>query len=60
MKHLLSLMLMVSMAGVMSAKAQTALDLNEGLQVAAGAQAEEFHAVVVGEDGADVFRAAVV
>jgi hypothetical protein len=42
MKHLLSLMLMVSMAGALPVKAQTALDLNEGLQVAKGAQEGEF------------------
>jgi hypothetical protein len=55
MKHLLSLMLMVSMAGVMSAKAQTALDLNEGLQVAAGAQAEDFTLSWWGKTGRTYF-----
>jgi hypothetical protein len=42
MKHLLSLMLMVSMAGALPVKAQTALDLNEGVQVSQGAQEGEF------------------
>ena len=42
MKYALSWLLAWFMAGVMSAKAQTATDLNEGLQVAVGAQAGDF------------------
>lgn len=42
MRHALLSMMAWLMVGVMPAKAQTAADLNEGLQVTKGAQAEAF------------------
>jgi hypothetical protein len=56
MKHLLSLMLAVCLlAGALPVKAQTALDLNEGLQVAKGAQAGEFVVSWWGKTGRTYF-----
>jgi hypothetical protein len=55
MKHALLLMLAVFMAAALPAKAQTATDWNEGLQVAVGAQAEEYVVSWWGKTGRTYF-----
>jgi len=50
-----TLLMLVFMAGVMSAKAQTVTDLNEGLQVTVGAQAGEYTVSWWGKAGRTYF-----